>query len=416
MKNFRWKGICEKRSPGGAEERKTEHGVRSRAWIWFWLWMLLLLSGPAAGREGKVLASEREGDFAEGSFAEARGLSEGSFAKVKGLPEGIRAGEEEHGGYIRGEKVLIVSASDAGAGLAEYPYSFDGGRTWTADPEYRVKENGVCEALVRDAVGNVTRVYARVDRIDNRGPEVSFLLEPEPWYEGKAVLRILAEDEEAGLHERAYSYDGGKTWQFFGQLVLEKPGEIHVLVRDAVGNCTEAVYQARRQAGTGPQRPDSGRKGCGKHASGCRGFSGMGIFSAVWSIPGLAAGMRLLVKFFHTAAGRVVLSITAAAALLSLSGSLFYFAWAGVRVYGYDGRKRYAYLGRVLLREGEEGLWIRIPEKMTEEARTKEYRLRPGSLLVWRHGGSSLLVEQASDGKRILSRIRETADCSFELC
>ena len=370
----------------------------------------------AAGWGGEVLAAERPGIFGglKGMETEKKAGERGDERDTEGRGSTGDGKSRGGGAYTRGGKTLVLSASDTGAGLAEYPYSYDGGRTWTADPEYEVKESGVYEALVRDAVGNVSRVRTMVGRIDNTGPKVSFVMVPDPWYEGKARLRILAEDGEAGLHERAYSYDGGRTWHFFGQLVLEEPGEIHVLVRDAVGNRTYAVYRAKRQGVEETPRMEK-EKGGQKHASGGRREPYvMELLSAAWRFPGLASAFRFLTKFFHTAAGRAVLSITVAGAFLSLAGSLLYAACRGVRVYCYDGRKGYAYLGSALMYEGQDGPGLRITERMEERAGTGEYRLRPGWLLVRFHGGDSLLVVLESGGKQTVAEISKKMDCSFE--
>lgn len=228
-----------------------------------WICMAAGLCGP----DMKSLAKEGRTDWnenfnllqppRESVLPEEENLGEKRFSQIldgrqeKEMPRRIFRGMAESGEwktkeYTRGKAVFILESSDSGAGLPERPYSFDGGKTWTADPEYEVRENGIYEARARDVLGNITRVRIVVDKIDNEAPEVDFAMEPDPWYGGKALVKVLARDAGAGLADRPYSFDGGNTWQFYGQIALKEPGEIRVMVRDAVGNRTEASYLAEK--------------------------------------------------------------------------------------------------------------------------------------------------------------------------
>ena len=77
-------------------------------------------------------------------------------------------------GFVKDKAVIILSASDDGSGPAGRPYSYDGGRTWTADSMHEVEENGDYQAAVRDAAGNITRLTVPVKNIDRDPPEISF--------------------------------------------------------------------------------------------------------------------------------------------------------------------------------------------------------------------------------------------------
>ncbi len=58
-----------------------------------------------------------------------------------------------------------------GSGLPREAYSFDGGKTWTTEREYTVKENGTVEIAVRDICGNVSRESITVSNIRKEEPD-----------------------------------------------------------------------------------------------------------------------------------------------------------------------------------------------------------------------------------------------------
>lgn len=424
-----------------------------------------------------------------------------SFRIFRGMAEEREWRAEE---FTRGKAVFVLEAFDDGAGLPESPYSFDGGKTWTADSEYEVTENGIYEARARDALGNMTKVKIVVDKIDNEAPEVDFAMEPDPWYKGKAVVKVLATDVDAGLADRAYSFDGGKTWQFYGQIVVKEPGEIRVRVRDAVGNEREASYLAVRSQGEGAgDRENEGEAGMKPEGEDEEKREGKGEESIIDpleeasakrsvedssrhggsepsgkeekaasdkegkrdgtdSLPeeGAEQGMKegeaddpygqeevygwihrnkleeylshpdgleaermslgiylleklLLGKFFRATIGSLLLSITALAALLSLGSGILYLFYMRVRIYNFDGREKYIYLGSVLLRENPQHLYVRIPESMWEEAVTDEYRLCPAWLAVTFRCGQGLLVETVPDGRCASVQISGRMECSL---
>jgi hypothetical protein len=62
---------------------------------------------------------------------------------------------------------LIVKAEDnkGGIGLAGKPYSFDGGKTWQAEPEKQISQNGEYRVIVKDALGLTTEKTVQVTSI-----------------------------------------------------------------------------------------------------------------------------------------------------------------------------------------------------------------------------------------------------------
>lgn len=142
---------------------------------------------------------------------------------------------------------ITVTASDPqpdgtpGSGLADEAYSFDGGSTWQTSPTYSCTQNGTVEIRVRDYCGNIAETSVEITNVDNAGPDVSYVFTPTVWYEGEGPRQytFTATDEDSGLPELPFSYDGGETWT--DEIILSAPGEgtITVLIRDNLDNITE---------------------------------------------------------------------------------------------------------------------------------------------------------------------------------
>lgn len=49
---------------------------------------------------------------------------------------------------------LIITGSDGLSGLADEPYSFDGGKTFVSENTYSIKENGTYSVVIKDKAGN----------------------------------------------------------------------------------------------------------------------------------------------------------------------------------------------------------------------------------------------------------------------
>ncbi len=62
-----------------------------------------------------------------------------------------------------GEKMITVNAENA-IGLADMPYSYDDGMTWTADNTLTVSENGTYTIVIKDSIGNVTEESVEVGK------------------------------------------------------------------------------------------------------------------------------------------------------------------------------------------------------------------------------------------------------------
>lgn len=134
--------------------------------------------------------------------------------------------------------VLAIFASDGDSGLAQEPYSFDGGKTWTTEINHEYTENQDVIIQVKDAAGNVAEKTVSVKYVDTEGPSVSVEGNPTAWVNASQSMTIVAEEKEngSGLASRPYSWDGGKTWTSNPTKAIVQNGVYEVVVRDRVGN------------------------------------------------------------------------------------------------------------------------------------------------------------------------------------
>lgn len=141
-----------------------------------------------------------------------------------------------------------IQAGDKGCGLAAEPYSFDGGENWTSESCHTFLENGIYQVKTRDGLHNVKNNVVYIDGIDRTAPLIQEInMEPNSWKSGNAVVKVLAKDNEdgCGLAEKAYSFDGGKSWTGNNQTVLSESANLKIQVRDGLGNIAEEVFQAK---------------------------------------------------------------------------------------------------------------------------------------------------------------------------
>lgn len=157
------------------------------------------------------------------------------IGEIKAEPDGTTA-QDDNGKTWGTKGILTVNATDEGLGLADQAYSWDNGATWTEDNTLTVTENKEYEATVRDKADNRDSKKAVVDFVDLVVPKITdFSPNTQEWAQSY-VLTVTAVDQESGLADEAYSYDGGKTWTADNTLTITENGTYKVIVRDRVGN------------------------------------------------------------------------------------------------------------------------------------------------------------------------------------
>ena len=175
-----------------------------------------------------------------------------SFGNVDNAPPVIKSVEFDHTENIPLTEI-VVSASDlqpdgsAGSGLHETPYSFDGGKTWSADNTFAVTQNGTVKIAVRDQLGNIVYREENIQNLDRTAPKFSYTMSTEFWTNKEVSLHLSASDvnedgtDGSGLADTWYSLDNGKTWSGEEILVFEKNIRLAITVRDRNDN-TSTVW------------------------------------------------------------------------------------------------------------------------------------------------------------------------------
>ncbi len=141
-----------------------------------------------------------------------------------------------------------------GCGLAQLPYSYDDGVTYTVENSLTVSENGVYQVLLSDNLGNVGNAEVEITNIDKEMPRISGVIPiSEGWQTESVVMQVMAEDLEngSGLHELPYSVDG-ENWQLEPEFILVANGVNSVYVRDKAGNISTDEFEVNQLDNTAP--------------------------------------------------------------------------------------------------------------------------------------------------------------------
>jgi len=155
-----------------------------------------------------------------------------------------------------------------GCGLHEMPYSYDGGKSWTAENTHIYLENGTHSIFVRDALANQSSYDVTFNNVDCSGPVIESVDYDHTKNIKDTVIVVTAKDlqpdgsEGIGLHDTPYSFDGGQTWTADNALPVNKNGTISIVVRDKLENEMHMEETVANLDCTGPEiiykmEPDS---------------------------------------------------------------------------------------------------------------------------------------------------------------
>lgn len=158
------------------------------------------------------------------------------------------------------ENTLTVLATDAGCGLAALPYKWDDGE-WSSDSSFIVKQNGTYQVTVRDALGNETSKSIKIENVDSTAPTIENIQQKQ-LADDKIRITVTAKDNDggAGLHNQAYSFDGGKTWQTENYMDVARNDTYEIVVRDAFELSTSKTETV---SGIKTKKDDSNKPGGG---------------------------------------------------------------------------------------------------------------------------------------------------------
>ncbi len=142
-------------------------------------------------------------------------------------------------GYHKAARIYVEAEDETG--FPQEAVSIDGGK-WQAKRYLNVSENGPHTFRVRDLFGYIAEDTINVTDIDLSGPVVNCSIRaenPAGNYAKSRTICVNAEDTEAGLDEKAYSFDDGKTWQSAPEYQFAQDQNAALRVRDALGNQSE---------------------------------------------------------------------------------------------------------------------------------------------------------------------------------
>lgn len=157
------------------------------------------------------------------------------------------------------EITIHVMADDASDGQLEYWYVMESTgaeseHNDTGDFSVLLNDNDNITVYVKDESGNILQWEQNIVFVDVEAPVITRVLTNPSgtWKGGDAVVTVYAEDTVSGMHELAYSFDGGINWQKEEYITLEESTTLKILVRDLVDNRSDVytleVKKCKRKA------------------------------------------------------------------------------------------------------------------------------------------------------------------------
>ena len=163
--------------------------------------------------------------------------------------------------WAKSRTITITADDEKRAGLHAEAYSFDGGKTWQESNKFTYNKTNCAKlgidatfktikVCVRDKLGNTRKQTINV-YLDNTSPVITDIDGTSVTWAKSRTITITANDEErAGLHAEAYSFDGGVHWQNTNKFTYDENSckehglpisftTITVYVKDKLGNKTE---------------------------------------------------------------------------------------------------------------------------------------------------------------------------------
>ena len=119
--------------------------------------------------------------------------------------------------YTNQSVTLAVNANDVGTGLADKPYSFDGGTTWVSGNTKLYGTNQTVQIWVKDKEGNITKKTVVIDKIDKTAPDMTFAVTEGTagnnyWYKsGSIKVKMTPSAGVSGIKEYLYCTTTGSS-------------------------------------------------------------------------------------------------------------------------------------------------------------------------------------------------------------
>lgn len=151
------------------------------------------------------------------------------------------AGEQ----WTNGKVKVTVTGKDSESGLAEKAFKMDEGQ-WQETGTFVIQDNIEHNFYVRDAVGNEAKQQAKADKYDNIAPVIqkvqvklgNLVLKQGTYISDQITYtyHIDATDNVGGSGIKAFSCNGGETWQASGDFKLKGGESYDFRVKDQAEN------------------------------------------------------------------------------------------------------------------------------------------------------------------------------------
>lgn len=360
------------------------------------------------------------------------------------------------------EKVsLQVAASDGEnqSGLNEKAYSMDG-ICWQESPVFTCFGNGEYPVYVRDRLENTSTAAAKVGNIDKTPPVIcDVAVQKDQIFKEKVFVTIEAEDLQedgtagSGLHERAYSLDGGESWQKEKGFWVEEGKQYEILVRDRMLWQSESRVLERKDFPYPPEKEVPPEERSEKTETESSGGENSTMVSAEEKeeprkaekirrkkqdvkpeqerkvknnrnspeksrkevlLPEKQKEQKILVKeisqtpWYETKLAKKLMIGTEILLLLAGSAILFYLFWNTVPVFSLKNREKYKFLGRLFIHRKKREFRIDFPEYMRESSDSSFYRIRFSKIQLYRFKNNFLVIENKR--RNVETVIQETID------
>ena len=103
-----------------------------------------------------------------------------------------------------------------------------------------VNKNGTFYVWVSDSAGNIAYRTIEINKVDTTGPKLQYAIDSSKQATEKYVtITASAKDDESGLHDMPYSWDGQSWGNNNNTYKVTRNGTYKLYVRDKLGNTTE---------------------------------------------------------------------------------------------------------------------------------------------------------------------------------
>lgn len=100
-----------------------------------------------------------------------------------------------------------------------------------------IEKNGNFYVWVTDSAGNAVSKTINIEKVDSVGPNIQYTIDNSKIESEKYVIvKIIATDEQSGLHEFAYSTDGENWQREYNEFKVTENGTYTIYVRDQLEN------------------------------------------------------------------------------------------------------------------------------------------------------------------------------------